>query len=217
MRARALGDNRDLRYYVAHYDANIRLADDHIREALGHARDLGLLDDALVVFTSDHGESLGEHDYYFGHGRLPYNTGAHVPLVIARTGAEGGRRVASPVELIDLYPTLRSLVGGDVEVAALEGDSLAPLLGDDPGVRGEALSGLGPAFSQAGGGGARTQFRSVQDERWKLILRPSRAGKRPRPERWEPTGWIGIRWRRTISWMRRARRFGGCAGSSWGG
>jgi arylsulfatase A-like enzyme len=185
VRAKALGENRELRYYVAHYDANIRLADEHIREALGRARELGLLDDALVVFTSDHGESLGEHDYYFGHGRLPYNAGAHVPLVIAHTRAGGGRRVGPPVELVDLYPTLRSLVARDLAMPELEGDSLVPLLGDDTGAHREALSSLGPAFSQAGGGGARTQFRSVQDEDWKLILRPGRGGQKPRPELWE--------------------------------
>ena len=185
VRAKALGDNRDLSYYVAHYDANIRVADQHIREALDRARELGLLDDALVVFTADHGESLGEHEYYFGHGRLPYNTGAHVPLVIARSGVEGGRRVAAPVELVDLYPTLRSLVAGHVGVAGLEGDSLVPLLGDTAAARREALAGLGPAFSQAGGGGAATQFRSVQDERWKLILNPARVGQKARPDHWE--------------------------------
>ena len=185
-RAHALGENRELRYYVAHYDANIRLADDHIREVLGRARELGLLDDALVVFTADHGESLGEHDYYFGHGRLPYNAGVHVPLVIVHTRAGGGgRRVRSPVELVDLYPTLRSLVARDREVPELEGDSLVGLLADDARTRRRALSGFRFAFSQAGGGSPGGHFRSVQDERWKLIFRPARQGRRQRPERWE--------------------------------
>ncbi len=185
VRAKALGDNRDLSYYVAHYDANIRVADDHIREALGRARELGLLEDALIVFTADHGESLGEHNYYFAHGRLPYNASAHVPLVIARTAPDGPTgRVGAPVELIDLFPTVRSLVAGGQEAPGIEGDSLAPLLGDDARARREALGGLRLAFSQAGGGPPRSQFRSVQDERWKLILRPARGGPKAQPERW---------------------------------
>jgi arylsulfatase A-like enzyme len=196
VRAKALGDNRDLSYYVAHYDANIRVADSHIREALGRARELGLLDDALIIFTADHGESLGEHDYYFAHGRLPYNASAHVPLVIARTvpGIPAGR-VGAPVELVDLFPTVRSLLaldqetpgleGLDQETPGLEGDSLAPLLGNDAEARREALGKLRLAFSQAGGGRGRSQYRSVQDRRWKLILHPARGGPRPRPEKWE--------------------------------
>ena len=186
VRAKALGDNRDLRYYVAQYDANIRVADEHIRQALDHARQLGLLDDALVVFTADHGESLGEHDYYFGHGRLPYNTSAHVPLVVVLYAGSNGGRGASRrrwswwTSTRPCDPWWRATI----EVAGLEGDSLVPLLGD-AGARREAAAGLGYAFSQAGGGGRRAQYRSVQDGRWKLILRPARGGQRPRPERWE--------------------------------
>ncbi|MFQ5348967.1 MAG: sulfatase [Thermoanaerobaculia bacterium] len=184
VQAKALGENRDLRYYVAHYDANIQITDRHIREALGRARGLGLLDDALIVFTSDHGESLGEHGYFFGHGRLPYNASAHVPLMIVRTRGGVARRVENPVELVDLYPTLRSLVAPDLEAPGLEGDSLVPLLGTDAAAHREALTSFQLAFSQAGGGGPRTQFRSVQDGRWKLILRPERRAGKARPEKW---------------------------------
>jgi arylsulfatase A-like enzyme len=182
VRARALGDNRELGYYVAHYDANIRLADQHIRQVLERARALGLLEDALIVFTADHGESLGEHNFYFGHGRLPYNASIHVPLVIVHPGAAAGRRVAAPVELVDLFPTLQSLVASEVEVGELEGDSLTPLLAD-PAAHREALGTPRYAFSQAGHGSPKKHFRSVQDERWKLIFRPAR-GKR-REVRWE--------------------------------
>ncbi len=188
VRAKALGDNRDLSYYIAHYDANIRLADEHIREVLGHARKLGLLGDALVVFTSDHGESLGEHDYYFGHGRLPYNASAHVPLLIVDTRAGAGRRVGAPVELVDLYPTVLSLVAGDLEAPDLDGDSLAPLLDGGTRARKQALPDFRFAFSQAGGGRGKIQSRSVQDEQWKLIFHPARPAWRslePRSERWE--------------------------------
>ncbi len=43
-------------------------------------RALGLLEDSLIVFAADHGEELGEHNSWFEHGPLPYNTTAHVPL-----------------------------------------------------------------------------------------------------------------------------------------
>ena len=70
-------------------------------------------------------------------------------------------------------------------VPGLEGDSLGPLLNQDSDAHRRALPGFRLAFSQAGGGGPRTQYRSVQDRRWKLILRPERGGARPRPERWQ--------------------------------
>ena len=108
-----LGDRTDLKYYVAQYDANVRVADEAIAKLLDEARAQGLLDDALVILTSDHGESLGEHDSWFVHGPLPYNTTARVPLVFLGTDVPAGRRVGRPVELIDLYPTL---VGAGYEV-----------------------------------------------------------------------------------------------------
>jgi arylsulfatase A-like enzyme len=187
-RAKAVGDNPELRHYVAHYDANIRYTDLKIRELLDHAGKLGLLDDALVAFTADHGESLGEHDYFFGHGRLPYNASAHVPLLLSyprRT--RPARRVASPVELVDLYPTLRRLAVPELEVPGLEGRSLEPFL--EPGdVDGDAAGAFRYAFAQAGGGGGpRTHFRSVQDRRFKLIYHPPRRTRRggEKPPHWE--------------------------------
>ncbi len=177
-RAKALGQNRELRYYVAHYDANIRYTDRKIREVLDHARGLGLLDDALVVFTADHGESLGEHDYFFGHGRLPYNASAHVPLVMSHSRLGGGaRRVPEPVELVDLFPTLRQLVAPDKEVPGLEGDSLLPFL-RPAGPAAADRERFRYAFAQAGGGGPMTHFRTVQDARWKLVYHPARTNRR---------------------------------------
>ncbi len=185
-RAKALGQATELRTYVAHYDANIRYTDRKIGEALDHARGLGLLDDALVVFTADHGESLGEHDYFFGHGRHPYNPGAHVPLVISYPRLGGGpRRVASPVELVNLYPTLWRLAVPGQEVPELEGRSLVPFLGlegDDEKLAAEFRY----AFAQAGGGGPKSHFRSVQDRDWKLIYHPARRNRRrEKPARYE--------------------------------
>lgn len=182
--ATALGNRRDLKHYVAAYDANVRFTDEHIGKVLSRAGELGLLDDALVIVTADHGESLGEHGYYFGHGRLPYNQGSHVPLLFHWPGKlAAGRTVDRPVELVSLYPTLRQLAAPDSPpVPGLEGRSLAPLLrpGDVPA---EALESFELAFSQAGGGSPTTHFRNLQDERFKLIYHPAMKGKggeRPR-------------------------------------
>ncbi len=172
--AQALGDHRELEYYVAQYDANVLVADQSIHRVLERARELGMLDDAVVIFTADHGESLGEHDYYFEHGRLPYSPCAHVPLVVWAPGrVPAGERVERPVELVDLYPTLRDLAAPGLEVKGLEGHSLVPFLrGEDP-----PEDAFRYAYLEAGGGTPTTHFRAVQDRRWKLVYHPAFAGR----------------------------------------
>jgi len=185
-RATALGEETELRYYVASYDANVLEADRGIENILEHARTLDLLDNSLVVFTADHGESLGEHDYFFSHGRRPHNPGSHVPLVFNRPGGglPQGRRVAWVVELVDLYPTLIELVAPEKEVPGLEGKSLVPHL--DPEHAGKVEQSVEMAFSEAGGGSPLTHFRSAQNRHHKLVYHPPlKTRKGPQPERYQ--------------------------------
>jgi len=173
--ARAIGDERRLGFYVAKYDANILVTDSNIGAILDHLEDLGLLEDALVIFTADHGEGLGEHTELFEHGREPYNTTAHVPLLIAYTGvAQAGREVEHPVELLDLYPTLRDLLRISEEgTPGLEGSSLLPFLGQAGALERQDLEPFRYAFSEAGGGQMLWRhYQSVQDGRWKLVFHP---------------------------------------------
>ncbi len=173
IRGRAIPGHTDVGHYVAQYDANILLVDVAIQEVLDHARGLGLLDNALVLFTADHGESLGEHGLYFEHGPLPYNTTLHVPLFfvfVPQASEAGGPRVALPVELVDLFPTLRDLIAPGMQIEGLEGRSLTPLLS---GEEGEREGGVRYAFSGAGRRQPHlTHFRIVQDATWKLVYHP---------------------------------------------
>ncbi len=174
-----IGDHRELKYYVAQYDANIVVVDRAIQEVIDRARSLGLLDDALIVLTADHGESLGEHELYFGHGPLPYNTTSRVPFLFYYPGSLSRRRISEPVELVDLYPTLQDLVAPEREVPGLEGESLLPwLTGSNSGE--EKKPETKYAFSQAGSyanslSRRNSHFRSVQDSSWKLVYHPSYA------------------------------------------
>ncbi len=173
--ARALGGERRLGFYVAKYDANILVTDSYIGAILDHLESLGLLEDALVIFTSDHGEGLGEHDELFEHGREPYNTTAHVPLFITYTGvARAGRQVDHPIELLDLYPTLRELLQIPEGQVGLEGSSLVPFLGLEGAIDTRDLEPFRYAFSEAGGGQMLWRhYLSVQDGRWKLVFHPA--------------------------------------------
>lgn len=130
--------------YVAHdrdwYDGSIRAMDVEIGRLLERLRELGLEDDTLVVFTSDHGEEFLEHGRTF-HGQTAYGELTRVPLVLRwPAGVPAGTRVAAPVESVDIMPTILDLA----RVAApraVQGRSLVPL------VRGEAARAK-PAFSE---------------------------------------------------------------------
>jgi arylsulfatase A-like enzyme len=63
-----------------------------------------------VILTSDHGESLGEHGEST-HGLFLYDATARVPLIVAAPAVAAGRRIAAPVSLVDVLPTVLELAG----------------------------------------------------------------------------------------------------------
>ncbi len=175
---RALGDQRELRYYVAQYDANVRVTDRAIGAVLDEIAALGMEDESLFVLTSDHGEELAEHGVFFEHGPVPYNSSVHVPLVVVgEPWADAGRRVERPVELIGLFPTLVDLLGEPMP-EGFEGRSWAPLLRGrrqtdalEAGAEPDEADHADPvAFADAGA--YQRHLRSIQDGEWQLVLRP---------------------------------------------
>ena len=94
----------------------------------------GQLDNTLFVYTSDHGESLGEHGLWFKNNL--YEDAVHVPLLMAGPGVPQGLTVDRPVAHVDVAATLIELAGAS-HGAEIRGHSLAPLLerraSDHPG------------------------------------------------------------------------------------
>jgi arylsulfatase A-like enzyme len=88
------------------YDGEIHYMDSQIGRLLDRLKQMGLYDDALVVFTADHGEGLGQHAYP-GHGQL-WNEQVRAPLIVKFPKGERARTGRHPglVSLIDLFPTL---------------------------------------------------------------------------------------------------------------
>jgi arylsulfatase A-like enzyme len=105
------------------YDRTIREADDLVGRLLEILAELALDQRTLVVLVSDHGEAFGEAGV-LGHGLSPHQTTLHVPLVFHGPGIPAGRRIAAPVSLVDVLPTVIDLLGLP-SVAQGQGRSLA--------------------------------------------------------------------------------------------
>ena len=99
-----------LGYYVAQYDGEIAANDVEVGRVMDALDRSAVREQTLVVLTSDHGESLGEHDYFFDHGANLYDPGMRIPLVMAGPGLEAGRRSGVLVTTLDLVPTILDAV-----------------------------------------------------------------------------------------------------------
>ena len=114
---------------VAAYYASVSFVDEQVGRLLAALDRLDLRKDTIVVFTSDHGYSLGERDSW--QKNTLFEEVARVPLIVSVPGMEKTAGQTSPriVELIDLYPTFADLAGlGDHAPSILQGMSLRPLL-----------------------------------------------------------------------------------------
>jgi arylsulfatase len=111
---------------AANYDREIRFTDDMLRKVFATMRELGIDDDTIVVLTSDHGEEFLEHGCIW-HGEQMYEEVTRVPLMVHGPGVPAGKRVAEPVGLIDVMPTILALAGVNVPTQ-VAGVSLAPAL-----------------------------------------------------------------------------------------
>jgi arylsulfatase A-like enzyme len=96
--------------YVDRYDEEITHTDEEVGRLLdGYAR-LRPLEDALVLFTADHGESLLERPFWFSHANHVFEEQVRVPLLLRGPGVEPGRR-RGLVSGVDVLPTLLGFVG----------------------------------------------------------------------------------------------------------
>lgn len=120
----------NLNRYRDLYDGEVAYAMHEVGRLLEQLRARRLLDAAMVVITSDHGESLGERGLYFRHGDDVFQENVHVPLLVklpSRLGARRGILHSSPVSHVDLLPTVLDLLQLDVG-EQLDGQSLLPSL-----------------------------------------------------------------------------------------
>jgi len=113
-----------LRSCQAGYFGLINHVDDQIRRILNPVEQL-VGDNTVILFTSDHGEMLGDH--YLFRKSLPYEGSARIPLLIQGPGLPAGQVLDAPVCLEDIMPTVLDLAGVPIP-ASVDGRSVVPLL-----------------------------------------------------------------------------------------
>jgi arylsulfatase A-like enzyme len=118
---------------IAGYYASVSFMDEQVGKLLSALDRLDLRKNTIVIFTSDHGYNLGEHECW--QKLSLFEDSVRVPLIISAPmfADSAGKSSDAIVELVDLYPTVADLVGlGDEVPSILQGRSLHPLL-EEPG------------------------------------------------------------------------------------
>jgi len=115
---------RDIRALIARYWGLVTQVDRSVGAILATLEDLGLADDTIVVYTSDHGDMMGAH--HMVEKSVMYEEAVRVPWLI-RVPQGAGWFVREPVSQIDMVPTLLELMGRRRD-AHLPGRSLVPLM-----------------------------------------------------------------------------------------
>ncbi|HOX39540.1 MAG TPA: sulfatase [Candidatus Brocadiia bacterium] len=104
--------DRELRHTKALYAGEVTFVDKWVGVLLDRIRELGLFENTMIVFTSDHGEPFGEHGIIRKARPWGYEELAHVPLIIHHPAGEGaGRRFPGFVQPPDLMPTILDAMG----------------------------------------------------------------------------------------------------------
>jgi arylsulfatase A-like enzyme len=168
---------------IARYDGSIRRTDDAIRRFLSSFREKGYGARSLLLLTTDHGESFGEHGYYFGHGAYAYEPTVRAALLLNFPGIiPPGLSVDAPVGTVDIMPTLLNAAGIPIG-ERIQGYSFLPtalgLTDKSPGDF---------AFVQAGvvKHGALGFVSAIRSEQYKYIRRHREWGQFPA----DPVNWV---------------------------
>ncbi len=143
---------------VAHtrrqYCASIQTIDDSVGRIVAALQQRGLLADTYIIFSSDHGEMLGDHGIYTKS--VAYEAALRVPLLVAGPGIEAAQSSQALIELIDLNPTICRLAGLPAQ-ENIDARSFVPIL------RGQAKTHRDDVISTL------EHFCCIRTERYKLV------------------------------------------------
>ncbi len=125
-------DSEDVRHMIALYDGEIQRADRLVGVFLDELRRLGLDQNTIVVFLSEHGDMFGKHGRFMRGGPLRgtfYDDVLHVPLIVYHPKLTA-RRVRGLAQLVDIAPTILDILNLEVP-STFQGTSLRPLILDN--------------------------------------------------------------------------------------
>ena len=141
----------------------ITMVDDYIGRIVSLLRDLGMDKDTLIIYTSDHGDMMGEHGLWFKNAA--YDWSSRVPLIVSGLGLPA-HRVSETTSLLDLGPTLCSLAEVEPVYPVTDGRNITDL------VRAERSSGPGMAIMENYGEGVWRGWRTIRRGDIKLTYVP---------------------------------------------
>lgn len=152
-------------YKYQPYDGEVAYVDYCLGKFFKKLEKWKILKDALIIITSDHGESLGEHSYR-GHGKKLFEPSLWIPLIISFPSKIPQEKVVRRlVRSIDIMPTLLELLNLE-QVRDIQGVSLLPLIFEE--AKNPELASYGETFlPRLRFGGEK--LRSYRTERWKYI------------------------------------------------
>ena len=166
-------NSTDRKVIIALYDGQVRQLDDYIGQLTEKMKKWGILDNTVIIVTSDHGEELFEHGF-IGHASTSLNAKLydeiiHIPLIIWWPKKIKHRVVDELVQQIDVMPTILDMLGLPIP-ERVQGYSLVP------SIQGKPANNLRPVFCETILGGYQStkemediKLRCVRTKEWKLI------------------------------------------------
>ncbi len=154
-------DFKNLETNIARYNGEILREDQSLTKVFESLDQLGILDEAVIVLTSDHGENLGEKNLYYNHAGL-YEQVIRAPLLVRIPGLKTAKTIDDLAHHTDLMPTL-------LDVAGVEKNDWPPMEGQSllPRILGESTAPLHTyAYSEA----VQTSDKMIRDKKHKLIV-----------------------------------------------
>lgn len=163
-----------IEHAIAHYDGTIRHVDAAVGRLIAHLKKIGIYNDTLIILSSDHAESLGEHNLFFSHGDYLYDVELNVPLVIKDSSIKH-KVINEQVQLTDIFPTVLELVNIEYK-EKIDGVSLIPLIKSGKYGRKYVFAESGESYFKENKrryfDGLKGKWRMVRTDEWKLVYIP---------------------------------------------